>query len=105
MAWAVTVPTLTVDRCCEQICDVRDCGEIQALIAESTNPRNGSRYNICATDDSGELNVFALQAKLMRLFPDLMIGVSCHDIAASGLHSCQDGSDIVAVRARRRTAR
>lgn len=68
------------------ICDVRDCGEIQALIAESSNPRNGSRYNICATDDSGELNIFALQAKLMRLFPDIMIGGAPEDGSLKRVH-------------------
>jgi hypothetical protein len=61
-------------------------GEIQALIAESANPRNGSRYNICATDDSGELNVFALQAKLMRLFPDIRIGGAPEDGSLMRVH-------------------
>jgi dihydroflavonol-4-reductase len=68
------------------ICDVRDCGEIQACIAESSNPRNGDRYNICATDDSGELNVFALQAKLMRLFPDIRVGGAPEDGSLKRVH-------------------
>ena len=53
--------------------DVRDCGEIHALIAESTNTRNGQRYMCSAHDDSGLLNIFQLRAKLKRLFPDINV--------------------------------
>ena len=55
------------------IVDVRDCGEIHALIAESTNTRNGQRYMCSAHDDSGLLNIFQLRAKLKRLFPDINV--------------------------------
>lgn len=58
------------------VTDVRDCGEIHALIAESSNTRNGQRYLCCAADDSGLLNIFQLQAKLRRLFPDIEVGGS-----------------------------
>ena len=67
------------ERCrCDQdrawnIVDVRDCGEIHALIAESTNTRNGQRYMCSAHDDSGLLNIFQLRAKLKRLFPDINV--------------------------------
>ena len=53
--------------------DVRDCGEIHALIAESTNTRNGQRYMCSAHDDSGLLNIFQLRAKLKRLFDQGLI--------------------------------
>ena len=55
------------------IVDVRDCGEIHALIAESTNTRNGQRYMCSAHDDSGLLNIFQLRTKLKRLFPDINV--------------------------------
>ena len=66
------------------ITDVRDCGEIQALIAESHNTRNGQRYLVSAADDSGLLNIFQLQAKLRRLFPDILVGGS--PVAVPPLH-------------------
>ena len=52
------------------VTDVRDCGEIHALIAESSNTRNGQRYLCCAADDSGLLNIFQLQAKLCHSMVD-----------------------------------
>eukprot|EP00747_Dinoflagellata_sp_TGD_P167643 gnl/TRDRNA2_/TRDRNA2_192382_c0_seq1.p1 gnl/TRDRNA2_/TRDRNA2_192382_c0~~gnl/TRDRNA2_/TRDRNA2_192382_c0_seq1.p1 ORF type:complete len:383 (+),score=73.12 gnl/TRDRNA2_/TRDRNA2_192382_c0_seq1:62-1210(+) len=62
------------------IVDVRDVAEAHALAAESMNCRNGARYQLTATDDSGELNVFQLQTKLMRLFPDIHIGGAPDDV-------------------------
>ncbi|MDP7638113.1 MAG: NAD-dependent epimerase/dehydratase family protein [Candidatus Hydrogenedentes bacterium] len=51
------------------IVDVRDVGEAQALMIESDVCANGSRYHLGATDDSGIIDVFQLQAKLLELFP------------------------------------
>jgi nucleoside-diphosphate-sugar epimerase len=56
------------------IVDVRDVGEAQALIIESDRCRNGSRYQLTATDPSGELTVIELQAHLVRLFPHIAVG-------------------------------
>jgi nucleoside-diphosphate-sugar epimerase len=56
------------------IVDVRDVGEAQALIIESERCRNGARYQLTATDPSGELNVVELQAHLARLFPHIAVG-------------------------------
>ncbi len=56
------------------IVDVRDVGESQALMVESDVCRNGSRYQLSATDESGELDVFQLQAHLQRLFPHIRVG-------------------------------
>ncbi len=53
------------------IVDVRDVGESQALMIESDVCTNGSRYQLSATDESGELDVFQLQAHLQRLFPHI----------------------------------
>ena len=36
------------------IVDVRDVAETQRLIAESPDNNNGERYNLVATDESGE---------------------------------------------------
>ena len=56
------------------IVDVRDVGESQALMIESDVCKNGSRYQLSATDESGELDVFQLQAHLLKLFPDINVG-------------------------------
>jgi len=56
------------------IVDVRDIGESQALMIESKISKNGSRYQLCATDNSGELNVLQLQAHLQKLFPKVYVG-------------------------------
>jgi bifunctional dihydroflavonol 4-reductase/flavanone 4-reductase len=56
------------------IVDVRDVGEVQALIIESDRCRNGARYQLAATDPSGELNVIELKAHLARLFPHIAVG-------------------------------
>ena len=56
------------------IVDVRDVGEAQALIVESDVCKNGSRYQLSAADESGELDAFQLQAHLQRLFPHIDVG-------------------------------
>jgi nucleoside-diphosphate-sugar epimerase len=56
------------------IVDVRDVGESQALMVESSVCRNGSRYLLSATDESGELSALELQAQLQRLFPEIDVG-------------------------------
>ncbi|MFP8881164.1 MAG: NAD-dependent epimerase/dehydratase family protein [Myxococcota bacterium] len=56
------------------IVDVRDVGETQALILESDRCKNGSRYQLSASDESGEIDVLQLQAHLLRLFPKIDVG-------------------------------
>ncbi len=56
------------------IIDVRDVGEAQALILESDVCGNGSRYQLSASDESGELDVFQLHEHLQKLFPKLDVG-------------------------------
>jgi nucleoside-diphosphate-sugar epimerase len=56
------------------IVDVRDIGEAQALILENDVCKNGSRYLLSATDTSGMLDVYQLQANLLKLFPDIDVG-------------------------------
>ncbi len=56
------------------IVDVRDVGVARALILESEVCKNGARYQLCATDASGELDVYKLQEHLQRLFPDIDVG-------------------------------
>ncbi len=56
------------------IVDVRDVGESQALMIESDVCDNGWRYQLSATDEAGELDVFQLQAHLQRLFPHIDVG-------------------------------
>lgn len=53
------------------IVDVRDVGESQALILESEVCKNGSRYQLSATDESGELNIIQLQEHLQAIFPHI----------------------------------
>lgn len=56
------------------IVDVRDVAETQRLIAESTKNKNGDRYNLVATDDSGLIHQTELQAILQKLYPGIGIG-------------------------------
>ena len=49
--------------------DVRDVARAHRLCAESTIAQNGSRYILSASDRSGELFTWELQAKLKELFP------------------------------------
>ena len=56
------------------IVDVRDVAETQRLIAESPDNKNGERYNLVATDDSGQIKQTELQALMQKLYPG--VGVS-----------------------------
>ena len=56
------------------IVDVRDCGESQARMIESDVCENGSRYMLCATDDSGEITAMQLHDHLQALFPHIDVG-------------------------------
>ena len=56
------------------IVDVRDVGESQVLMLESKVSKNRSRYQLCAADKSGEINVLQLQAHLQKLFPEVKVG-------------------------------
>lgn len=51
------------------IVDVRDVATAHRLAAERTTIGNGSRYILGATDRSGEMFTWQLQAKLAELFP------------------------------------
>ena len=54
--------------------DVRDVGESQVLIIESKLTKPGSRYQLSATDESGELTAKQLQEHLQSLFPNIDVG-------------------------------
>ncbi len=56
------------------IVDVRDVAEAHVLAAESSTSRNGDRFILSATDESGELDCKELQAHLLRLFPEVDVG-------------------------------
>ena len=56
------------------IVDVRDVGEAEAAVCESENVKPSSRYQLTATDQSGELNVDELHGHLQNLFPELTVG-------------------------------
>lgn len=58
------------------IVDVRDVAESQRLIAECTENKNGDRYNLVATDESGMIPQQEVQAHLQRLFPGA--GIACN---------------------------
>jgi nucleoside-diphosphate-sugar epimerase len=51
--------------------DVRDVGTAHRLCIESAVAGNGSRYILSASDRSGELFTFELQARLGELFPGI----------------------------------
>ncbi len=53
------------------IIDVRDIAEAQRLMATSGVAKNGSRYMLVATDESGELTVQELIDTLSDLYPDI----------------------------------
>ena len=53
------------------IVDVRDVARAHRLGTESPNAKNGSRYILSATDRSGEMFTWELQAKLKELFPEI----------------------------------
>lgn len=56
------------------IVDVRDVGESHALMIESDVCKNADRYQLCATDESGEIDCMQLQAHLQKLFPHIDVG-------------------------------
>ena len=56
------------------IVDVRDVGEAQALMLSSEQCKNGDRFQLCATDESGELDVLELKSFLESFYPDMEIG-------------------------------
>jgi nucleoside-diphosphate-sugar epimerase len=56
------------------IVDVRDVADAHALAIESDICTNGDRYQLCATDESGEIDCMQLQAHLQKLFPDIDVG-------------------------------
>ena len=56
------------------IVDVRDVARAQRLIAECPVNRNGERYNLVATDESGLIPQQEVQAILRRLYPGIGIG-------------------------------
>ena len=56
------------------IVDVRDVAETQRLIAECPENKNGERYNLVATDESGLIRQTELQDILRRLYPGIGIG-------------------------------
>ena len=56
------------------IVDVRDVAEAHALAIESDVCRNGDRYQLSATDESGEIDCMQLQAHLKKLFPHVEVG-------------------------------
>ena len=55
------------------IVDVRDVAEAQRLIAESPDNKNGERYNLVATDESGEIKQTDLQAIMRKMYPDVAV--------------------------------
>ena len=55
------------------IVDVRDVASAQRLIAECPDNRNGERYNLVATDDSGLIPQDEVQAILRQLHPGIGI--------------------------------
>lgn len=56
------------------IVDVRDVAEAHVLSIESSVCKNGDRYQLCASDDSGEIDCMQLQAYLKEMFPYIDVG-------------------------------
>ena len=56
------------------VVDVRDVAEAHAAIVESDTVEHASRYQLTATDETGEINVYQLQEHLQNSFPELDIG-------------------------------
>ena len=59
------------DRMLWNMVDVRDVAKAHRMAAESGNAKNGSRYILSASDTSGEMFTWELQAKLRELFPHI----------------------------------
>ncbi len=60
--------------------DVRDVAESHALAMESNTVKNGDRFQLSATDESGELDAFQIQKHLEKLFPAYKIGAPPSEI-------------------------
>lgn len=56
------------------IVDVRDVAESQVLMIESDVCKNADRYQLSATDESGEIDCMQLQEHLLKLFPLIDVG-------------------------------
>ena len=56
------------------IVDVRDVAMAHVLAIESDACRTGDRFQLSATDESGELDCVQLQQKLLELFPEIDVG-------------------------------
>ena len=65
------------------VVDVRDVGESQALMIESDVCKNGDRYQLSATDSSGEIDVLKLQQYLLEMFPSIDVGGPPEEYAAA----------------------
>ena len=63
------------------IVDVRDVAESQVLMIESAVCKNGDRYQLSATDASGEIDCMQLQAHLLQLFPHIDVGGAPDELA------------------------
>ena len=50
-----------------------DIADAQRLMAESDVAQNGSRYNLVATDTSGELTMQGMRDTLQRLYPEVAV--------------------------------
>ena len=55
------------------VIDVRDIGQAQRLMATSNVAKNGSRYILGATDESGELTAREMYDALSELYPDIAV--------------------------------
>lgn len=55
------------------VIDARDIAEAQRLLATSDVAKNGSRYILAATDESGELTVQELIDTLSDIYPDINV--------------------------------
>lgn len=54
--------------------DVRDVAEAHVLAMESPNVKNGDRFQLSATNDSGIIDALQLQAHLQNMFPHINVG-------------------------------
>ncbi|MCS5566819.1 MAG: NAD-dependent epimerase/dehydratase family protein, partial [Pseudomonadales bacterium] len=63
------------------IVDVRDVAESQVLMIESDVCKNGDRYQLSATDESGEIDCMQLQEHLLNLFPLIDVGGAPDELA------------------------
>ncbi|MEM7078582.1 MAG: NAD-dependent epimerase/dehydratase family protein [Pseudomonadota bacterium] len=64
------------------IVDVRDVAAAHVLLMESEVASNGDRYQLSATDETGEIDVPTLQAHLQTLFPDYDVAGGPPELAA-----------------------